>query len=79
MQILLFTNRLFIIKVYHNGRQLSTVFTLFHLLEFIWKIDKPLYHAPFEAHGIYLENKFAYQIFWKNDWQTVLNMVQWIH
>ena len=33
----------------------------FHLLEFIWKIDKTLYHAPFEAHGIYLENKFVYQ------------------
>ena len=35
----------------------------FHLLEFIWKIDKTLYHAPFEAHGIYLENKFVYQLF----------------
>ena len=34
-------------------------FTLFHLLEFTQKIDKALYHAPFEAHGIYLENKFV--------------------
>ena len=42
-------------------------FTLFHLLEFTQKIDKALYHAPFEVHGIYLENKFAYQIFWKKE------------
>lgn len=35
-------------------------FTLFHLLEFTWKIDDPLYHAPFEVHGIYLENKKSY-------------------
>ena len=22
-------------------------------------MDNPLYHAPFEVHGIYLENKFC--------------------
>lgn len=37
---------------------MSTVLLIFHLLEFTWKIDNPLYHAHFEGQGIYLENKF---------------------